>query len=323
MFSVRSFPRLDKTYEIYDGMLHIKPLFGSLYSETIDISKATISTKSGVPFGAVTVSIPGRSMVCCDGLLNPNSLAQALWDEQKKETSGVASSSSHNSRSEKLDMDNASHVLFMPGIDKNLSNFLHAVAPTIQHSQRNWTVSDGAIISSSDELFNLKYRRMTEGWYHHMQGGSMDDQYDAVQRAAFAESAEFSLKSPVNGIIKFKEGFYVDDYYKNIISSEFGNSDISFFKFGFAFQMLTDSSSEVSPYAFYKPWFDCVERSRSWIHKALKPDDYYGNPNWYSIIERTRESFQYSSCPIMKKSDYVDWLRKSWGDDPGRPEWLR
>ena len=81
MYSVRAFPRLDKSYEVSNGQLHIKPLDGIVLAESIYIGNATVSFKKGIPFGLVTVNIPEGNTIVCDGMINPKALADAMWKE--------------------------------------------------------------------------------------------------------------------------------------------------------------------------------------------------------------------------------------------------
>lgn len=201
----------------------------------------------------------------------------------------------------------------MPAVDWDVSNYIHNVAPEIQHSRGNWKIEDGEDVSAGQEIFSLQYEELSRG-------GTLKFLFDSIFQTL--HRAEFRLHAPISGRYHVK-GFYSrssrEDHLDQLTDKVMNRS---IFLLSYAFHAFTDEKRTIFPYEFYKPWFDCVEKNRSWIDSELAGDQYYGNPDWYQIIISEKERFKNLPCPVISHERYLDWLRLSWGNDPNRPAWL-
>lgn len=88
MYKARSFPRLDRTYEVREDHLLVKPFFGLAFTENIKFDKATVNHRRRLLLGDVEVAISGGGGTVCKNLLWPKALADVLREEQLKKHSG-------------------------------------------------------------------------------------------------------------------------------------------------------------------------------------------------------------------------------------------
>lgn len=216
-------------------------------------------------------------------------------------------------------MANDLKVLFMPAVDEDVSNYIHAVAPFNQHG--NWLVSDGDEVAAGIDICNFEYKDVS---------GSKDGLIGfVISMFEKHPTASFSLKSPVNGRFHRKSGFYSQfaskqhDNRNHVDTVDLASEDADLSRVMYAFHVFIEGKPTVFPYDFYKPWFDCVRTNRSWIEGAI--DHYYGEvaqKNFQALMRDHEERFKNVPCQIIPYESFKNLMRRYWGDNPNRPSWL-